>query len=188
MKNGLETKVLIIVFLCMLVLLTSCKEKTEKEKYTPSPKPSISTENMEFRPIAIRASSQMDNHYTADTILETSSAIWHSGVNPIYPQWLEFEYESPVVINHISILCQIGAPKRAPSDFYFQGQIKDSKWLNLLDVNNAAFKDGDELKSWPIENTRAFKCYRLYITENNGANDLLTIQQIGFGYADNKKK
>jgi len=160
----------------------------EEEKYAPPMKPSISTENMEFRPIAIRASSQMDNHYTADTILEAFSAVWHSGVNPIYPQWLEFEYESPVVINHISILCQIGAPKRAISDFYFQGQSKDSKWLNLLDVNSAAFKDGDKLKSWPVENVHAFKLYRLYITKNNGANDLLTIQQISFGYANSKKK
>ncbi|MGA2916331.1 MAG: hypothetical protein ABSE89_09930 [Sedimentisphaerales bacterium] len=144
--------------------------------------------NIEFRPIAIRASSQMNKHYSADTILDASSAIWHSENTPVYPQWIEFEFKFPVIINNILILCQVGAPERAPSDFYLQGQFENGQWLNLLKVNSAPFKAGNESISWPIENVHAFKHYRLYITKNNGANDLLTIQQIRFGYADNKKK
>jgi len=141
--------------------------------------------NIEFKPIAIRASSQHEQ-YSADTIMETSSKIWHSESTPTYPQWLEFEYKSPLIINRISILCQIGAPERAPSDFYFQGQYENGQWLNLLKVNSAPFKAGNESISWSIENTHAFKRYRLYITKNNGAADLLTIGQISFGYANNK--
>jgi len=143
--------------------------------------------NIEFKPIAIRASSQLNKHHSADTILQTSSTIWHSESTPTYPQWLEFEYKSPLIINNISILCQVGAPERAPSDFYFQGQYENGQWLNLLKVSNANFKAGDELKSWSIENVHAFKRYRLYITKNNGATDLLTIEQISFGYAGNKE-
>jgi len=142
--------------------------------------------NVKLKPVAIRASSQLNDRHSADTILDESSRVWHSEGNPHYPQWVEFEYKDPVAINNISILCQIGAPQRAPSKFRFQGRDADGDWVDLLEVSDAGFKDGEEQKSWPVDNVHAFKYYRLYIEKNNGAPDLLTIQQISFRRADNK--
>lgn len=137
---------------------------------------------LSFSPIAIRSSSVSSNLYSADSILKESSVIWHSESNPAYPQWVEFEYKLPVVITQLTMRCQPGGSRRAPSEFYFQGLDEDGQWLNLLVVPNASFKDEEELKSWPAENKTAFKRYRVYITKNNGAPDFVTITKISFNY------
>ena len=139
---------------------------------------------MAFTPV-IKSSSQMNDHHSADTILTSSSTIWHSKPGPVYPQWLEFKYKSPVVINNISMICQIGAPDRGPGEFYLQGLDEDGTWRTLLEVPDTGFKNGGEMKSWPVENIIPFNKYRVYITKNNGAHNLLTIQQVIFSYKEN---
>lgn len=139
---------------------------------------------MAFIP-AIKSSSQMNDHHSADTILKSASTIWHSKPGPAYPQWLEFTYKYPVVINSISIICQIGAPDRGPGEFYLQGLDETGTWKNLLEVPDVGFKNGDEIKSWPVKNIIPFNKYRVYITKNNGAHNLLTIQQVIFSYKEN---
>lgn len=140
---------------------------------------------LSFAPIAIRASSVSSNLYSADSILRESSVIWHSAGYPTYPQWVEFEYKSPVLIIQLTMRAQPGGSRRAPSRFYFQGLGKDGQWLNLLVIPNASFKDEEELKSWPVENKKAFKRYRIYITKNNGASDFVTIAKVSFNYEIN---
>ena len=137
---------------------------------------------LNFAPIAIRSSSVSSNLYSADSILKESPVVWHSESNPVYPQWIEFEYKSPVIITQLTMRAQPGGSRRAPSEFYFQGLGKDGKWLNLLVVPNTSFKDGEELRSWPVKNTKAFKHYRIYITKNNGAPDFVTIAKVNFNY------
>jgi hypothetical protein len=141
---------------------------------------------MAFKPQKIQSSSKLNEHHSAETILTATSTIWHSEPNPSYPQWLEFSYQVPIIINNISMICQIGAPDRGPSDFYFQGLDKMGNWINLIEVSGAGFKEGDEVKTWPIENNKAFKKYKLNVTKNNGSPNLLTIKQVIFGYLEDK--
>lgn len=142
---------------------------------------------LSFAPIAIRSSSVSSNLYSADSILKESLVVWHSESNPVYPQWLEFEYKLPVVITRLTMRCQAGGSRRAPSEFCFQGLGENGQWLNLLVVPNASFKDEEELKSWPVENIRAFKRYRIYITKNNGTSDFVTIAKVSFNYMGEQK-
>ncbi len=137
--------------------------------------------DLPFRPVAVYASSQMNEEFSAEAVLQ-APGIWHSTPNPEYPQWIEFKYKSPVIINNITVRCQPGAPMRAPLEFYLQGQGKDGQWKNLLAVENAGFTDKEELKSWHVENYQAFSRYRILITKNNGEPTLLTIGRIKFDY------
>lgn len=132
-------------------------------------------------PISIKASSISNDQYGVESILDGSS-VWHSTPNPVYPQWIEFEYQMPTVISQLTVRCQPGGARRAPSEFYFQGLDEQGKWLNLLSVPKASFKDQEELKSWSLKNARAFKSYRMFITKNNGEKDFVTIAQISFNY------
>lgn len=138
-----------------------------------------------FKPIAIRASSVSGELYSANSILEESAVVWHSKSYSTYPQWIEFEYRFPVIITELTMRCQPGGSRRAPSEFYFQGLEENGQWSDLLVVSKASFKDEEELKSWPVENKKAFKCYRVYITLNNGAPDFVTIAKVSFNYVIN---
>jgi len=137
---------------------------------------------LSFRPIVIRASSQAGDEYSANSILDESNVIWHSKSPPTYPQWIEFEYKTPVIITQLTMQCQPGGARRAPAEFYLQGLDENSQWSNLLVISKASFTDKEELKSWPVENKKAFKCYRVYIVSNNGEPDFVTIARISFDY------
>ena len=168
-------RILVLVFLaCLFSLSVGWKQKEE-----------VAPEKG-YRPV-IRSSSQSNESFSAKHILEASNVVWHSASSPTYPQWVEFEYTSPVIINQLTMQCQPGGSRRAPSEFYFQGLGEDSQWLNLLVVPNASFKGEEELKSWPVKNIKAFKRYRIYITKNNGAPDFVTIAKVGFNYMGEQK-
>ena len=137
--------------------------------------------NRFYKPL-IRASSVSNETYMADTLLEESGAIWHSKSPPDYPQWLEFEYQKPVIINKLVMYSQEGAPQRGPSEFYFQGQDERGRWRDLLTVSHAGFTDTEGVKSWAIQNKEKFKHYRLYILKNSGSPDFVTIRHIDFEY------
>ncbi|OHB72173.1 MAG: hypothetical protein A2W17_00920 [Planctomycetes bacterium RBG_16_41_13] len=140
--------------------------------------------NIRYRPV-IRSSSQSNDTYSARHILEESNVIWHSKSYPTYPQWVEFEYTSPVIINQLTMRCQPGGSRRAPLEFYFQGEDTGGRWVNLFAVSNASFSQGHEFKSWTVKNNTAFKRYRIYITKNAGAADFVTIAKVGFNYVIN---
>lgn len=137
---------------------------------------------LQYKPNAIMASSRLSDEFSEKDILEDYSPIWHSRVGPTYPQWIEFEYSEQVVINGITVEGQPGGWKRAPAEFYFQGQSDDGQWVDLLYVNGNSISETENSKSWAIENNNPFKHYRLYILKNNGAADYVTIKRIKFDY------
>ena len=165
----------LVILVCMFSLPVGCEQKKE------------GAPGKGYRPV-IRSSSQSNDSYSARHILEESNVVWHSASYPTYPQWVEFVYKSPVIIIQLTMLCQPGGSRRAPLEFYFQGEDTGGQWVNLLAVSNASFSQGNELKSWIVENSTAFKRYRIYITKNAGAPDFVTIAKVGFNYGSAPKK
>ncbi|MFQ5752896.1 MAG: discoidin domain-containing protein, partial [bacterium] len=138
-----------------------------------------------IKPIEIKASSIMNEQYSAATVMDNIPNVWHSIANPEYPQWIKFKYTSPVVINSITVKCQPGGSRRAPLEFQFQGRNTGEDWGTLLEVENAGFSDSAEVMTWPVINENAFTEYRLFITKNNGAPDFVTVGGVSFDYTIN---
>ncbi len=132
---------------------------------------------------SITASSVLEVHMGPETLLEPGGGIWHSTQPPQYPEWVEMHFKKAKQINHLKIQSQSNSPQgqeylRTPMDFIFQGSADRLQWNNLLEIHEARFDTGGEWKSWDFPNGRAFSYYRIYIMENNGDLDLLTIQNI----------
>jgi len=112
--------------------------------------------------------------------VDTSS--WHSQGRPTpsEPQWITFEMNAPKTITSLSIQAQSNHNnhKRAPRDFVFQGSRDGNEYTDLISVANKEYSEPGEWDSWVLQNKQSYQYYRIYITNNNGSPNFVTIQEV----------
>lgn len=67
---------------------------------------------------------------------------------------------------------------RSPKSWTFQGSNDGSSWTTLDTQTNVPTWSLQELRTYPIANTTAYRYYRINVTANQGATDLLTISSL----------
>ena len=128
-------------------------------------------------PTDVSVSSTNDSNYSPLALFDDSESIWHSVSPPVYPQIIQFRYEKPLVMTHISLLPQIGAVDRAPLSFVLQGKENGGSWAEMLSVKNAIYLD-DRAKLWRITKADFFTNFRLIIYANGGPANFVTIRKL----------
>ena len=137
-----------------------------------------------------------DEKYSPKYLLQENRTIWHAESPPKYPQWVEISFPKSVVLTHLGLRSQGDSPKgkehgRGPKDFIFQGSNESSdsrgvlnrrKWVDLLEVKNNVYTEGEAWKDWFFKNNVSYRYYRIFI-KAGGDPDYLTIRQIGLDQA-----
>jgi hypothetical protein len=81
--------------------------------------------------------------------------------------WLKIELPSAVAANSFSVASpNEGYTGRMPSSFKIQGSNNDTTWTDLLVATSLSW-GGNERKFWDVENTTAYKFYRLLFVSNS---------------------
>ena len=135
--------------------------------------------------VVITASSVLDgaDASMAPGGLLAGSVTWHAQSPPAFPEWVQFEYATPVQFTRLMLKPQETSPDgneylRAPKDFVLQALGSDARWIDLLAVEGN-LHDSSDWHEWGFENKHKYSCYRLLI-QSSGMAGLLTIRQIMF--------
>ena len=126
----------------------------------------------------VTASASTAPEFGPEHLLSNVGRIWHAPWDGKHPQWVMFRSPEPVVLRHISITAQDGAPDRAPRAFVLQTGRDAENWTDVLDVRNAAFSREKMSLKWPVDQDEPSRLFRLWVTENCGNPTLLTIQNM----------
>lgn len=136
------------------------------------------------RKVRITASSTLNEHdlNMGPTGLLAGSGTWHAQIPPVFPEWVQFEYATPVRITRLMLKPQDSSPGgaeylRAPKDFTFQARGDDGVWLDLLVVEGNRHEDSADWHEWEFANTREYGCYRLLV-RSSGTPELLTLHRV----------
>ena len=89
----------------------------------------------------------------------------------------DFANEDAYAINSYTVTSANDEPARDPKNWNFQGSNDGSNWTTVDSQNNQFYGNRFETKTFNINNTTAYKQYRLNVTGNNGSN-LLQIGEI----------
>ncbi|MEC5029297.1 MAG: Ig-like domain-containing protein, partial [Oscillatoria sp. PMC 1051.18] len=84
--------------------------------------------------------------------------------------WLQYEFETPVVVTDYHLTSGDDEPARDPKDWQLQGSNDGVNFVNLESQTNQNFSGRLETKSFhiPSANQQAYQYYRLNITANHG--------------------
>ncbi|NET88000.1 MAG: hypothetical protein F6K45_07885, partial [Kamptonema sp. SIO1D9] len=84
--------------------------------------------------------------------------------------WLQYEFETPVVVTDYHLTSANDEPARDPKDWQLQGSNDGVNFVNLESQTNQNFDTRLETKSFhiPSTNQQAYQYYRLNITANHG--------------------
>jgi hypothetical protein len=132
---------------------------------------------------SVRPSSILEHRYDPKLILNRFSSTWKSAENTSKPEWIEFEFLEPIQIKTLRMLCQTGPPFSAPRTFVFQGSNQIGHWEDLLRVIDSGFdlQESKELwNHWPLENSKKYIYYRIYLPRNEHFQDSFAINQMRF--------
>jgi hypothetical protein len=131
--------------------------------------PKLSSENQDG--YKVTASSYYGSHHPYHAFDDSSGVDnkWLSNSGDVNGAWLKIELPDAIVINTF----QIQSPNeeyrdRAPKRFKIQGSNDDSDWEDLVSESDLSWSN-NQARTWSIENTTAFKFFRILIEENNGA-------------------
>lgn len=99
--------------------------------------------------------------------------------------WIKYEFNNPVVLNCYTMVnqdsehTQFDTKKRMPKNWVVEGWDGD-KWL-ILDERFGITDWLDKCKKYfTFANNKAFKSYRIFISDNNGDSEFLAIGEIQF--------
>lgn len=120
----------------------------------------------------VTASSYYGSHYPYHAF-DNSSGVdnkWLSNSGDVNEAWLKIELPEAVAVDTF----QIQSPNeeyrdRAPKKFKIQGSNDDTFWTDLVSETNLSWAQ-NQIRKWNIENETAFRFYRIFIEESNGAN------------------
>lgn len=105
---------------------------------------------------------------------------WHSMQNPTFPQWIDLDFQQPVIIEFLGFQAQIGEgnQSRAPQDVVVLGG-QDPDTAEYRVKLQFQFKGAGTWSSRPLPQTgQKFQHYRLQIMSNQKQADFVTIQEM----------
>ncbi len=100
--------------------------------------------------------------------------------------WLQYDFgtNSAQIIKRYTITSATLIPERDPKDWQFQGSHDGSDWTTLDTQADQTFEFRAHQNTFDIENSTAYRYYRLNITANNGDADFLHLSELGL-WGDN---
>jgi hypothetical protein len=120
----------------------------------------------------------------AYTCFDQSSATSWYGTDATTPQYIGYEFPTPVVISGYMLetrTANVNDVPTAPRNWKFQGSNNGSDWVDLDERNNMSFTYSNHKRYFMFSNTTAYKMYRVYVTANNGySSGLVTLGSIEF--------
>ncbi|MEE2772379.1 MAG: discoidin domain-containing protein [Bacteroidota bacterium] len=90
--------------------------------------------------------------------------------------WMEQEFAQEQVVNRYTLTSGNDAPDRDPKSWELRASNDGENWEVLDTRTEESFPDRNQTREFTVENDKAYKYYRLYITENYGSN-LLQISE-----------
>ncbi|MCG7406374.1 discoidin domain-containing protein [Paenibacillus sp. ACRRX] len=116
----------------------------------------------------VNASSSYDSTYTAWRAFDgyTTSGTYYWNSKTTSNEWLSYEFEQPKVVDKYILITSGGV--QVPKDWTFEGSHDGINWT-VLDTQKSfsSFKAGVR-EEFKINNTIAYKKYRIFITTGNG--------------------
>lgn len=94
-----------------------------------------------------------------------------NGINSTNKAWVSFEVKEGVVIDRYQIVAANDAQERDPKAWTLLGSNDGTIWENLDKQNNQVFSARYERKEYKINNEKAYKFFKLEITELYKANN-----------------
>ncbi len=82
--------------------------------------------------------------------------------------WMQFEFKEPVVSGVYTLTSANDAPERDPKAWTFEGSDNGSTWVELDRRSNFFFEERYQTKVFRFTNTKAYKYYRIDISELRG--------------------
>ena len=86
------------------------------------------------------------------------------------PQWISCEFEIPVVVTKYAI-CSSSYYDSTPDKWLFQGRNNNGDWITLDTINKQSKWIASQKCTFDINNTIAYKYYRIYVTDVQGTYD-----------------
>jgi hypothetical protein len=124
----------------------------------------------------VTASSTLAPQYGAAGLMSPGRGIWHSQVNPTFPEWLLFEFTERLTVRRLFLRSQHLCPERGPGEFTLDARVNGS-WRRLLHVTQAEWRVGGEWLDWPIAEVVPATEFRIVIYSSAGAAEVVTLQK-----------
>lgn len=98
----------------------------------------------------------------------------NSGIpDPNNPRWIQIEFPEAVTVDMLAIVSGNDYPHRDPEDFTLKASNDGETWVDLKSWTGVMWNTRFEEKLLPLDNSTAYKFFRLEITKNKG-NDQMT--------------
>jgi len=121
-----------------------------------------------------------DNLYTdGEKNIDWSKWLDNAGVpSESDPSWIQVEFPDSLTVDLLAIVSGNDIPSRDPEDFVLKGSNDDTSWTEIQAWQGQVWSGRFEEKLLPLNNTGAYRFYRLEITKNKGDDSMTQLCEI----------
>jgi gliding motility-associated-like protein len=94
-------------------------------------------------------------------------------LNTFQPYWVQYQGVRPYIVSKYTIVTANDAASRDPRNWTFEGSNDGSSWTVLDTKTNQTFGSRTTAYNFVISNSTAYTHYRINVTANNGATNIL---------------
>ncbi|GFN08018.1 hypothetical protein Smic_65740 [Streptomyces microflavus] len=98
--------------------------------------------------------------------------------------WVEFDLDEPVKVVTYALTSANDHAPRDPKDWTLKGSADGKEWTDLDTRKGETFAERHQTKSYDFASDTAYRHFRLEITANNGAADILQLADVQFSNGD----
>jgi predicted alpha-1,2-mannosidase len=98
--------------------------------------------------------------------------------------WVEFDLDKPLKITNYALTSANDFAERDPKDWTLQGSTDGKDWKTLDSRTGESFSERFQTKSYDLAEPAEYQHFRLDITKNNGADDILQLADLQLSTGD----
>ncbi|MFE7173891.1 GH92 family glycosyl hydrolase [Streptomyces sp. NPDC057616] len=98
--------------------------------------------------------------------------------------WVEFDLDKPLRITNYALTSANDFDERDPKDWTLQGSSDGKDWKTLDSRTGESFSERFQTKSYDLAEPAEYQHFRLDITKNNGADDILQLADLQLSTGD----
>ncbi|MFI6559903.1 GH92 family glycosyl hydrolase [Streptomyces sp. NPDC050534] len=98
--------------------------------------------------------------------------------------WVEFDLDKPLKITNYALTSANDFDERDPKDWTLQGSTDGKDWKTLDSRTGESFSERFQTKSYDLAEPAEYQHFRLDITKNNGASDILQLADLQLSTGD----
>ncbi|MFI6657882.1 GH92 family glycosyl hydrolase [Streptomyces sp. NPDC050523] len=98
--------------------------------------------------------------------------------------WVEFDLDKPLKITNYALTSANDFDERDPKDWTLQGSTDGKDWKTLDSRTGESFSERFQTKSYDLAEPAEYQHFRLDITKNNGADDILQLADLQLSTGD----